>query len=383
MRTLFALTGVLVPSIVFAEMAPPKPNAPCEQTMLAAIDAKAGKTQGVLRGERIVDCTQLTVGKNRLIGVATLPENVTRPDAVPKAKLFLLAKSKNAWSVKAKADIPPISAATGPYQLLVQSLATKKDAHLIYVKAGSYSDGESSFASISAWQVDEELTSLIDRQLETDSGSGYPKSLSSVALVDTMSPLGLGTDFFGIEESSTCEEEKENGSQDCRTTRDVFWLCASDDGWAYETASCWMASANASSELKSASPGTYGASNVGDRDDSTAWVEGKKGSPIGEWVRIDLRRATTIEAVHVTPGFAKSKSTWTQNNRVKRAKLIFSDGSETEANFSDEMKEQRIGLGGSKKITWLKLQIVECYKGSKYDDTAISGIIPQPAASNR
>ena len=123
-----------------------------------------------------------------------------------------------------------------------------------------------------------------------------------------------------------------------------------------------------------------------DRDTKTAWVEGASGNGTGEWIKLDLNTNNHYESLEIRNGYGLSKDLWKKNNRVKKATLEFSNGKKEDITLKDKMDWQRFVL---KKpvdgVTWVKLTIKDVYKGTKYNDTAISEINMQglPIDANR
>lgn len=145
---------------------------------------------------------------------------------------------------------------------------------------------------------------------------------------------------------------------------------------------------------------TYQGSNLFDGKTETAWVEGAKGNGIGEWIKIklDAKKVSpsstpfSVFEVGIIPGYAKSKKTWEENNRLKTALLIvhsppISYPKEFEwvvyrLRLKDENKLQYFTLPDDMletnsnpmtKTIWLKIEDV--YKGTKFDDTCISEVV--------
>ncbi len=117
----------------------------------------------------------------------------------------------------------------------------------------------------------------------------------------------------------------------------------------------------------------YGSQNLFDGSEKTAWVEGAKGDGIGEWILFDFNSSCQISGLRIQAGYFASKSTYSNNNRVKEIELIYSDGLSESLNFSDIMEWQYKSL--SPRITKsVKLIIKDVYNGSNYQDTCISGI---------
>jgi serine/threonine-protein kinase len=117
----------------------------------------------------------------------------------------------------------------------------------------------------------------------------------------------------------------------------------------------------------------YSPGNTRDDRVDTAWVEGAKGAGIGEWIAFTFQ-PQTIQYIEIYPGYGKSSELFYANNRLKRATLIFSDGTRAAAQLFDEMRLQTVVLPKPVRCSSLRLIIEEVYPGTKYDDTVISEI---------
>ncbi len=111
------------------------------------------------------------------------------------------------------------------------------------------------------------------------------------------------------------------------------------------------------------------------RDDrvDTAWVEGAQSAGIGEWIAFTFQ-PQTIQYVEIYPGYGKSSELFYANNRIKRATLIFSDGTRAAVQLFDQMRLQTVVLPKPVRASSLRLIIEEVYPGTKYEDTVISEI---------
>ncbi|MBR5374765.1 MAG: hypothetical protein IK131_08865 [Paludibacteraceae bacterium] len=140
-------------------------------------------------------------------------------------------------------------------------------------------------------------------------------------------------------------------------------------------------SVTASSQLKPQGAVNYKASNAHDLSYRTAWVEGVAGYGIGEYLTYSFKggdpRITTIIVVN---GYVKSGKAFKENSRVKKLKVYKDDKPIAILDLKDIMGEQRFEIGTLGDNTpgspdWkLKFEIMEVYKGDKYDDTALSEI---------
>lgn len=162
----------------------------------------------------------------------------------------------------------------------------------------------------------------------------------------------------------------------------------------------------ASSTLNNSS--SYKSAHLCDGKAETAWVEGVKGSGIGEWVKISIDAYSSLaeftstpfslSEIAVLPGYAKTDKTWKENNRVKKLLVVAHSpvparpGKEWTVyrlSLRDEAKmqvfeipssEMNVNLRGMKKDIWIKIE--EVYQGTKYDDTCISEFVAFGAFSS-
>lgn len=169
--------------------------------------------------------------------------------------------------------------------------------------------------------------------------------------------------------------------------------------------------------------GEYGAHNLCDKDFSTAWVEGVEGNGIGESINIGIGNELKDYMFFVN-GYQKTETLYYMNNRVKTARIslyagsytiegvwqtginwdVLQFGEEKIIHFKDTFGIQRFDFPFDQKgvtkfkeqamesykkshekeieksdgylpvLYILHLEIMEVYKGSKWDDTCISDI---------
>ncbi len=146
---------------------------------------------------------------------------------------------------------------------------------------------------------------------------------------------------------------------------------------------------SASSNLKSNDKNlTYLPQNVHDLSYKTAWVEGVEGDGIGESLTYHFpAQNPRITSIIIINGYVKSEKSWKENSRVKQLKMYINDVPTALLNLKDTRNEQiftvepigiadRTNLEKLKTKPWwsLKFEIVEVYKGEKYQDTAITEI---------
>ncbi len=146
----------------------------------------------------------------------------------------------------------------------------------------------------------------------------------------------------------------------------------------------------------------YSMGNIADNNPKTAWVEGVKGYGIGEVLIVPCLDLT--KPVEIWGGYGKSTKSFTTNSRPKTIRLIIiqaqMDGatqygsvyknlqmvSQNIVELEDINNYQSLNIPYYKPTTYKKedaeelynyflgIEIVDVYKGSKWDDTCISEI---------
>jgi len=143
-----------------------------------------------------------------------------------------------------------------------------------------------------------------------------------------------------------------------------------------------------SSFLQSQGTNTYAPSNAHDFSYKNAWVEGVAGYGVGEYLEYSFGGISPrITEIIVVNGYIKSAKAYRSNSRVKKLKVYVDDKPYAILNLRDIRSAQYFKvepLGTSDRSDWkamealpdwkLKFEILEAYKGDKYDDTAISEI---------
>jgi hypothetical protein len=110
-----------------------------------------------------------------------------------------------------------------------------------------------------------------------------------------------------------------------------------------------------------------------DRDPATSWVEGVAGSGIGEQLKLVFPQPISLTRLGVDIGFDRDESIFYANNRVRRVRLIFSDGSAQSADFLDQRGIQYVPIPNI-STTSVVIVIEDVYRGSTYDDTPIAEV---------
>jgi hypothetical protein len=143
----------------------------------------------------------------------------------------------------------------------------------------------------------------------------------------------------------------------------------------------------ASSELKSQGENTYTAENAHDLSYKNAWAEGAPGPGIGEYlIYTFVPSAPRITEIIVANGYLKSERAYRDNARVKKLKVYLNEKPFAILNLEDRRSTQHFPfppIGNGDRLSgdfknlppWtLKFEILEVYKGAKYDDTVITEI---------
>lgn len=144
----------------------------------------------------------------------------------------------------------------------------------------------------------------------------------------------------------------------------------------------------ASSFLKSQGNTNYKPENAHDLNYKTAWVEGVLGYGIGEYLVYSFGAGSPrITDIIVVNGYVKSAKAWKENSRVKKLKLYINNKPFAILKLKDIRGAQLFKfdpIGGTSVKDWekikllpdwtMKFEIIEVYKGDKYDDVVISEI---------
>ncbi len=192
----------------------------------------------------------------------------------------------------------------------------------------------------------------------------------------------------GVKEKQLSEQERDL-YQNFNETQENYWDIIGDGCSWY--CSGGPKEVTGSSFLKSQGKVNYAPSNAHDLNYKNAWVEGVEGVDgygIGEYLEYTFDASSPrVNKIIVVNGYVKSKTAWENNSRVKKLKVYLDDQPYAILNLQDVRAEQTfavdpIGNNGiedvealKKKPDWkLKFEIMEVYKGQKYDDVAISEI---------
>ncbi|WP_163870263.1 NADase-type glycan-binding domain-containing protein [Myxococcus eversor] len=124
---------------------------------------------------------------------------------------------------------------------------------------------------------------------------------------------------------------------------------------------------------------------VADDDPATAWVEGAKGTGVGEaieWWGPELTRAKSFR-VFLRNGYQKTDKLYRANARPKAVKLEplvqgetgpRTTGTAVEVELKDVLGWQEVPLPVPGKVQGVRLTLVSTYPGTSYDDTCLSDL---------
>ena len=160
-------------------------------------------------------------------------------------------------------------------------------------------------------------------------------------------------------------------------TRTDYWQTIGD-GCSWYCGDGGPIKIKASSRLKSQGKNSYNEENLHDFSYKTPWVEGADGYGEGEWGEYTFTaNSPRITEIRIANGYVKSQTAWQNNSRVKKLKVYVNNKPYAFLNLEDSRSEQTFKIAPltDKKKQWtMKFEIVEVYKGEKYDDTALSEI---------
>lgn len=119
----------------------------------------------------------------------------------------------------------------------------------------------------------------------------------------------------------------------------------------------------------------YPVSNAFDFDIDTSWAEAKNQEGVGEWINIKFNNVESIHGIDILNGYSGSEELYYANNRVKKIKIEFYDGYVIEKELEDQIPFilQRIDFE-RRESDYIKITVLDIYKGNKYNDTCISEI---------
>lgn len=150
-------------------------------------------------------------------------------------------------------------------------------------------------------------------------------------------------------------------------------------------------SLKSSSALTSKAGTIYSIKRITDDNYATAWVEANPEEGIGEWISFDYsydkKHEQSAEGAcyykdefFFVNGYQKNPEVWKNNNRIKTMRMQIDGKDYCRIELVDKLGIQSVQLGflkslkASKKTIRINFIIESVYKGTVYNDTALSEI---------
>jgi Caspase domain len=130
-----------------------------------------------------------------------------------------------------------------------------------------------------------------------------------------------------------------------------------------------------SSVLPSQFGNSYGPENLFKQADGVAWVEGKPGQGVGEWITVEFDTLRTINSVMLRSGYQKNADIFAKNGRVKQLRMMFSTGETMILNPPDRAGSEMYKLEKPVNAYWIKFTVEGVFPGKRYSDLAISKLL--------
>jgi hypothetical protein len=154
----------------------------------------------------------------------------------------------------------------------------------------------------------------------------------------------------------------------------------SNRNYVGDLSSFTMTEISASSELKEKDI-IYNATNLFSKRELKPWSEGVPGDGIGQRIRIEFTQSLTVglNGLIISNGYIDYNKPYLYeyNNRIKKIRISYigyNEYKDVELEDTPNYQYIHIGLDYKPSIVWI--EILEVYKGSKWDDTCINSIFP-------
>jgi|AntRauTorckE6833_2_1112554.scaffolds.fasta_scaffold09559_2 hypothetical protein len=133
----------------------------------------------------------------------------------------------------------------------------------------------------------------------------------------------------------------------------------------------------ASSTLSPDGKTRYDPENVRDRWGENAWSEGAEGSGTGEWLEITPAEPKPLQAIHIKPGYQKSKTNlFKANARPKTMRIELNGEHRFDAEIPDREEEIEVPvIGYEKPVKKIRLTFTAVYPGNRYEDLCITRVL--------
>jgi hypothetical protein len=130
-----------------------------------------------------------------------------------------------------------------------------------------------------------------------------------------------------------------------------------------------------SSVLPSQFGNSYGPENLFKSGNGAAWVEGRRGHGIGEWITLEFDELRVVKTIELHTGYQKNADIFAKNGRVRQLRMLFSDGETTTLTPPDRLDAFSYKLERPVRTYWIKFTIEGVYPGKLYEDTAVSKLL--------
>ncbi|PYJ60355.1 MAG: hypothetical protein DME74_10745 [Verrucomicrobia bacterium] len=109
-----------------------------------------------------------------------------------------------------------------------------------------------------------------------------------------------------------------------------------------------------------------------DGDKNTAWC-GTSGG-VREWIMARFNSPFTLRGMSIYNGYVIDVGRYYTNNRVRTLRVTFSNGTGETLQLGDKMELQHFEFQRPVSTEWARFEILDVYRGTKYDATPISEI---------
>ena len=120
---------------------------------------------------------------------------------------------------------------------------------------------------------------------------------------------------------------------------------------------------------------SYGPQNLFNASTGVAWVEGRDGNGVGEWITIEFDAMRLVKSINVQNGYQKNNDIFQKNNRVRRLRVVFSQGETQTLELRDRLGPELLALPVPVRAYWIKFTIEDVWAGNRYPDTAITKLL--------
>jgi hypothetical protein len=128
----------------------------------------------------------------------------------------------------------------------------------------------------------------------------------------------------------------------------------------------------ATSVLAPQAGNNYAVGNLFDGNLATAWVKGRPGSGIGEWIVVEFAGGRLVRSLSIANGYQKSSEVFQANSRVRKLRVVSSRGDTRIVSLDDRMGWQQIAVNPPLVGSWAQFVVEDVFPGSKYSDLALS-----------